>query len=349
MSRYYGGWQPYVSVAERRRKALRQMEKLRKAGKEIQPVEIAPRRPIANSFWGKGWCDHVESFHDLGNRLSRGRTYARNGSICHLAIDRGQVDAIVSGSSLYDVQIRITPLSTKKWAGIQKRCLGKIGSLIELLQGRLSDEIMSVVTDPDEGLFPGSRQISFECNCPDFARMCKHIAAVIYGIGARLDDQPELLFLLRDVDHQELINEEATTEALTASKGDSDRRRRTLASTDLSDVFGIELDEADEDRPPDGTEKKRPKKKAKANTTSRKSARPSLKKKTAHKPFQPTGPNVTHLRKKLGMTKTAFARAIGVSTPTIGNWEANPGTIHPHAHGLRGLRRLHRQAARKNP
>ena len=184
----YYGWRPYVSVAQRRAKALRKMEKLRKQGRNIQPVEVEGRT-IARSFWGKAWCEHLESFSDFENRLPRGRTYVRNGSVCHLAIEAGRIEAMVSGSELYKVTIKIKPLKPAVWKAIKKQCSGQIGSMLELLQGRLSDHVMSIVTDRKKGLLPLPGQIELGCNCPDWAVMCKHVSAVLYGIGNRLDSR----------------------------------------------------------------------------------------------------------------------------------------------------------------
>ena len=230
-------WKPYVSVAARKRRAARTLESLRKKGLDVQPVEIDGRK-IAKTFWGTAWCDHLESFSDYDNRLPRGRTYVRNGSVCHLQIAAGNVEARVAGSELYTVDVQIKELSAAKWRAIKQRSTGKIGSLLELLQGKLSDEVMQIVTDSKDGLFPLPKEISFRCDCPDWAGMCKHIAAVMYGIGARLDVSPDLLFLLRGVDHDELIaiDAEAAVSAATTS-GES----KQLAESDLSNVFGIDL------------------------------------------------------------------------------------------------------------
>ncbi len=234
-------WRPYVSVATRRRQALKKMESLRKKGVDIQPVEIEGRK-IAKTFWGEAWCDHIESFHDYENRLPRGRTYVRNGSVCHLAIAPGKVEAKVSGSELYTVTVQIKKLAAEKWTGVKRRCAGRIGSLIELLQGRLSGKVMEVVTDRQDGLFPLSGEMTFKCSCPDWASMCKHVAATLYGVGARLDHKPELLFHLRGVDHEELIAADAEAAMSEATAGGTSKR---LAAESLSDVFGIELAEAD--------------------------------------------------------------------------------------------------------
>ena len=227
-------WRRYVPVAARRAKALREMNKLRKKGKDIQPIEIEGRT-IARSFWGKRWCEHLESFSDYANRLPRGRTYVRNGSVCHLAIRPGRIDAIVSGSELYDVTIRIDKLKAVVWKSVKSRCSGQIGSMLELLQGKLSQQVMGVVTDRDRGLFPKPGEIKLDCSCPDWATMCKHVASVLYGVGSRFDNRPESLFLLRDVDTAELI---ATEMALPGDAASDD----SLADDALAGIFGIDLD-----------------------------------------------------------------------------------------------------------
>ncbi|MBZ0187437.1 MAG: SWIM zinc finger family protein, partial [Candidatus Obscuribacterales bacterium] len=182
------GWQyrPYVSVAERRAQATQAMSGLKKQGHKIEPIEISGRK-IASTFWGDSWCNHLESFSDYANRLPRGRRYVRNGSVCHLEIDNGEIKAIVSGSELYHVKIVVRKLASTNWAAVKKRCKGQIGSLIELLSGRLSNSVMQIVTDRANGLFPHPSEISLDCSCPDWAAMCKHVAAVLYGVGARLD------------------------------------------------------------------------------------------------------------------------------------------------------------------
>ncbi len=334
-SDYDDSWPAYVPVSERRAQAKREIAKLRKKGENIQPVEIEGRM-IARSFWGKGWCSHLESFGDYSNRLPRGRTYARNGSVCHLCIGKGKVEAIVSGSELYRVRVDITPLGTKKWKKLKQQCTGKIGSLIELLQGNLSDEIMNTVTDRKHGLFPLPGEIKYTCDCPDWADMCKHISAVMYGIGARLDSHPELLFMLRGVDHEELITADAATDVIVG-KGSRRARRRSLSDKDLANVFGVELAPSQADAgKPTSPGKRRPAKSKKA----------AAKKRTTRKkaPFKPTARSVAVLRRKRGMTRKEFAEAIGVSPATVGNWERASGRITPRPGSLAGLNRLHAKA-----
>lgn len=234
---YYGGWAPYVSVAERRRKAERMLASLKKKGQACEPVVIEGRA-IARTFWGKQWCDNLEACSDYANRLPRGRTYVRNGSVIDLRIAKGRISALVMGSEVYQVDIDVHALEKKLWQDILKECAGKVGSLVELLQGRLSDAVMKVVTRHHSGLLPAPEQIGFRCSCPDSAWMCKHVAAVLYGVGARFDRQPELLFLLRHVDPQELIRQAGTLPVMDTGK------HRQLEGADLSALFGIELDEA---------------------------------------------------------------------------------------------------------
>lgn len=113
-------WSPYVPVAQRRANALCEMARLRKKGKDIQPVRIEGRI-LARSFWGKGWCDHLESFSDFENRLPRGRTYVRSGSVCHLDIQPGRIEAIVSGSELYNIHIDIYGPSGFTVGGLRRK------------------------------------------------------------------------------------------------------------------------------------------------------------------------------------------------------------------------------------
>ena len=236
------GWyyfKPYVSVAARQAKAKREVQKLKKKGRTITPVKIEGRA-IATTFWGTAWCDNLESYSDFANRLPRGRSYVKNGSVCDLQIEPGKVTAMVCGSELYHITIKIRPLPADTWTAIKARCAGQIGSLIELLQGKLSKAVMEVVTRRDGGLFPEPREIDMDCSCPDWADMCKHVAAALYGVGARLDHQPELLFALRQVDHLELI---AGAGAATASVGKQPGRGgRRIAAADVADVFGVELE-----------------------------------------------------------------------------------------------------------
>jgi uncharacterized Zn finger protein len=237
MSRYDGGWAPYVPIAERRRKAEREMEKLRKKGHPVAPVKIEGRK-IAATFWGKAWCDNLESYRDYETRLPRGRTYVRNGSVIDLQITTREVKAMVSGSSIYRVTVTIGPVPKTHWRSICADCTGAIDSLVELLQGRFSKGVMERICRQDKGLFPKPSDIRFSCSCPDYASMCKHVAAVLYGVGARLDEKPELLFRLRAVNENDLVAD--LDRAMPMSKK-GPAAGKVLELDAVADVFGLDM------------------------------------------------------------------------------------------------------------
>jgi uncharacterized Zn finger protein len=233
----YDGWRPYVPVAERRRKASQKLARMKKAGRKVAPIEIAGRK-ITATFWGDAWCRNLEAYSDYANRLPRGRTYVRNGSVIDLQIEAGRVAALVSGSEIYEVDITIKPIAKPRWTEIKRQCAGQIDSLVELLKGSISKGVMEIVTRKGEGLFPSPKEISLSCSCPDWASMCKHVAATLYGVGARLDHAPEMLFTLRGVDPAEMV--EAAIEQ--PSKAYKPRAGRTLVSEDLSSVFDVDIE-----------------------------------------------------------------------------------------------------------
>lgn len=358
-----GYWPRYVPVAERREKARKRMKRLQKKGLDIRPVEIEGRK-IAHTFWGKAWCDHIESFSDYANRLPRGRTYVRNGSVCHLDIEPGEISAMVSGTQIYNVTIGVDPLPSDQWEAVRKRCAGRIGSILELLEGRFSENVMDVVTDRKTGLFPLPGQIHLDCSCPDWATMCKHVAAVLYGVGARLDEAPELLFRLRNVDHEELIQSNMDVSAAETAP----ESRRRIAEDALGDVFGIEMDADGDDAPEPVTPRKKKaaakktsataggskksasetadarNKSAKSDKTARKSAtrgkpaksssaggKSTKRASAARKPRLATGSAVARLRDRFDMTQSEFAELLGVSPATVSNWENRSGRLNLQA------------------
>jgi uncharacterized Zn finger protein len=245
----YNGWKPYVSVAERRQKAEREMQKLKKKGHPVSPVMLEGRT-IARTFWGKAWCDNLERYSDFSNRLPRGRTYVRNGSVVDLQIAPGDVTAMVSGSDIYKVAVKVSSVPKARWTSICTDCAGAIDSLVELLQGRFSKGVMERICQQKTGLFPAPAEIEFSCSCPDWASMCKHVAAVLYGIGARLDEQPELLFKLRKVDGKDLIVKAGKGLPLS-KKGPAEEK--VLAADGLSQLFGLDMGTSTEESPPDAS------------------------------------------------------------------------------------------------
>jgi uncharacterized Zn finger protein len=295
------GFPQYVTVAERKRKAQQKIKKLSGKGKKLSPVVIEGRA-IAKTFWGKAWCDNIESYHDYENRLPRGRTYARNGSVIDLQIEKGKIKAQVLGSELYEINISIKELSAKKWKKIKKECAGKIGSLIDLIQGKLSPEIIELICRKDDGLFPTPKEIKLDCNCPDWADLCKHLAAVLYGIGARLDKEPELFFILRGVDQNELLGSDFADNLVSEDESPD------IAADDLGGIFGIELDELDVAPEKNKAPKKRKTaaKKAKAKSSVKGKRKPiSAKKTTAKKATAKKATAKTATKKAASSKKTA--------------------------------------------
>ena len=235
---FYGRWRPYVPVAQRRSNAARESASLKRKGHQLRPVWVQSKT-IANSFWGLAWCRNLENYADWSNRLPRGRSYARNGSILDLQINPGEITAMVSGSSIYRIRIAIKHLDAKKWKAIRQDCSQQVSSLLDLMRGKLPDAVLKRLTDPKEGIFPSPRELTLRCSCPDYATMCKHIAATLYGVGHLLDSEPALFFKMRGVDQAELVSDAITNQTsgdAIGLDGQSD-----LAGEDLGAIFGIEL------------------------------------------------------------------------------------------------------------
>lgn len=230
------GYPPYQSVAQRKAEAEKRAKKLVAKGEKLEPAVPAGKK-LATTFWGQAWNRNLERYQDYENRLPRGRSYVRNGAVIDLKVEKGCIRALVSGSELYELTIHIQPLKPSRWNALKEQCSGQITSLIGLLQGKLPPSVMEAVTKEGEGLFPEPRDIRFICNCPDYADLCKHCAAAAYGVSARLDQDPGLLFLLRGVDHTELIS--IASDAAIAQTGVSGAGDDL---GDLADIFGIELD-----------------------------------------------------------------------------------------------------------
>ncbi len=244
MSYHYRQFPEYISVHERKVRATAHVEKQKKLGKLMRPVLPISGSQIAETFWGRAWCTHVEQFADMDNRLSRGRSYVRHGAVVDLVLEPGQAVAQVLGSALYKVEIRVRALRPRKWAALVKRCHGQIDTLVDLLGGQLSPAVMRLLTEPGGGILPESDEIDFSCSCPDFSVMCKHVSAVLYAIGSRLDIDQGHLFVLRQVDCTELVGQAAQGVAYLESANTTG-----LTDADLSGLFGIDLADADAPTP----------------------------------------------------------------------------------------------------
>ncbi len=292
-------WPARPGAAQLRNRAARALDKLHRQGLNLEPV-LLEGRSIARTFWGRAWCDNLESYSDYSNRLPRGRAYVRGGAVCHLEILRGRIRARVCGTRLYEVAINIRPLAVAVWKSIKERSTGRIPSALDLLQGSLPEEVLKMVTDRRGGLFPAPAEIQMHCSCPDSAFMCKHIAAVLYGVGARLDASPELLFLLRGVDHLELI--EAKTQAVVKAALRGGQRPR-LPESKIEEIFGLEL-EAPAIRP-----------------------EPPRAGPTRKPPDCFTAAAVRELRAQLGYSRKDFALYLGVSQATLSVWERTPQAL----------------------
>ncbi len=239
----YYGYPRYVSVAEKRAKAEQKLKKLKKQNPDIHPIVITGQT-LAKTWWGKEWNKNLERYADYSNRIGRGKSYVRNNAVLDLKITPGRVEAMVSGSGShpYSVVIQIQPIPEKSWAHFKQSCKGKLDSLKQILAGDFPQQLGTIFTQEKGGLFPIPKEIKFDCSCPDWASMCKHVAATLYGVGARLDEDPGLFFVLRKVDIKDLVTEtleESKKELLSKARQKTSRVIRDESG--LSEMFGIDL------------------------------------------------------------------------------------------------------------
>ena len=244
MSRYYGGYPPYVSVAEKRAKAERKLKQLMKKNPKIRPIMIEGTA-LARTWWGKEWNKNLERYADYSNRIGRGRSYVRHRAVLDLQIKPGEVNALVQGSTArpYKVTIKIKAISKTAWANMQEACAGQFDSLQKLLNGKFPKALKDIFTTKGKGLFPTPLEIDFSCSCPDWASMCKHVAAALYGVGARLDEDPSLFFKLRKGDMDALVSQAVADKTDKMLKKAEKKSSRVMEDADLADVFGIDLDD----------------------------------------------------------------------------------------------------------
>ncbi|TCO68871.1 SWIM zinc finger family protein [Marinisporobacter balticus] len=237
---YYDQYPKYVSVAEKKKKAKKQIEKLKKKNADLAPVVIDGRK-IANTWWGKAWNKNLENYADYSNRISRGRSYVRNSAVIDLKIEIGVVKALVQGSDKnpYEVEIKITPLKKEKWDNILNLCNHKIDSLGDLVEGKFPKELEGIFTVKGKGLFPAVNDIKFNCSCYDSAHMCKHVAAALYGIGARFDEDPTLFFKLRNIDFEVLLKKTIEQKMQSLLENSDKKSDRVLDDKDVFGLFGV--------------------------------------------------------------------------------------------------------------
>lgn len=244
MRYYYWGFPQYISVGEKRVKAQKILERLKKKNPSINPL-ILPGNKLARTWWGIAWNANLERYADYSSRIGRGRSYIRNGCVLDFKINPGEVTSLVQGTRTrpYEVSIKIKPLNKDAWNEIRKQCEGKIESLQELIEGRFPKDLAEIFTAKGKGLFPSPKEIKFSCSCPDWASMCKHVAATLYGIGVKLDDDPKLFFLLRKAEMNDLITEALRDKSKKMLKKAEKKTSRVINDLDAGKMFGIDIDE----------------------------------------------------------------------------------------------------------
>jgi uncharacterized Zn finger protein len=262
----FNGYPEYIPVAERKSRAQKMVETLRKKDPEITPVIIAlTGRKLTTTWWGKAWDDNLEQYSDYANRIGRGRSYVRNGAVLDLRIGKGRIKALVQGSAAkpYKIEIEIHPLAGGVWEKLKQTCAGQIDSLPELIDGKFPKALAELFTAQGSGLFPAPKEISLSCSCPDWAIMCKHVAAVLYGVGVRLDENPALFFTLRGVNIEELISEAIQEKSQSMVGRSGAKSRRILDNVDVTAMFGVEVATTEIVQPIDESPPKKVRKKTK--------------------------------------------------------------------------------------
>jgi len=232
-------WDYYSYKPRKPKDPTAQLAKLRKKNPNIKPVVIDGK--LARTWWAQAWNRNLESYADYSNRIDRGRAYVKSGAVLDLTIAPGEVRALVQGSRVkpYDVAVKIDPLQKQKWYAITQRCSRKITNLEDLSSGKFPTELMELFTNKGDGLFPSPKEIKFSCSCPDWATMCKHVAAVLYGIGARFDEDPTLFFLLRDIEFTELLRKSVEEKMNSMLKNAGKVTTRTLTDANTLELFGV--------------------------------------------------------------------------------------------------------------
>lgn len=217
-------------------------KKAKKKGTVLEPV-IIEGKDIVNSWWGKAWCENLERYADYQSRLPRGKRYVKSGTVVDLKIEKGKVSAKVQGTrkTPYKVEIRISPLKEEKTQALIQQCTKKIENLEQLVNGTFPEELKELFIS-EQGLFPTPREISFSCSCPDWALLCKHVAAVLYGIGNRFDQNPLLFFELRGIDVNRFIDITIENRIETMLENVDKPSKRIIEKQDYAELFGLDLD-----------------------------------------------------------------------------------------------------------
>lgn len=201
-----------------------------KPSKPIQTQEgiktKSQRGDFVKNWWATRWIEAVERVMDAG-RLRRGRSYARAGQVLAVEESAGGVTARVQGSrrTPYKVTIEVKPLSDAQWTAVFSALSERAIFTAELLNGQMPQNIEEAFAAAGVSLFPGRGELTAGCSCPDWASVCKHIAAAQYILAERFDDDPFLLFRLRG------RTQEQALAALRAQHGPADDEPQPEAET----------------------------------------------------------------------------------------------------------------------
>jgi uncharacterized Zn finger protein len=235
----YGEYWDYVSSEEKKERTKKAIQKLSKVRK-LLPV-ISNSRAIAVTWWGKSWIRNLEGYADYSSRLQRGRTYVRTGAVIDLSIESGRITALVTGSKSdpYEVSITIAPLITRTKKQLVGKCRSALTSLTALLTGEFPADLEKSFLARGDGLFPSPREINFDCTCPDWADMCKHVAASLYGTSVRLDEKPELFFILPGMQVEDFVGSVIEEETRDVKEKARVRTSRILSAQDSRRLFGL--------------------------------------------------------------------------------------------------------------
>lgn len=214
-----------------KREIIRRCER----GEVYTPFDAPTGTKLARNFWGQAWQQHLATFEHFSGRLSKGRSYLRLGQLYNLEMEPGMVRAEVAGAALYEVAVQVKPMTQERWEQLVVRCTGRVTGMLDLLEGKLSDEVMAVMTGIDAGLFPEAHDVRVVCSCPDHADLCKHGAAVLYAVGLQFDREPAGFFKLRGVRVDDLC-QGASVVLEQKNEGAVE-----LPDADLEKLFGIDL------------------------------------------------------------------------------------------------------------
>jgi uncharacterized Zn finger protein len=242
----YGGFAPYVSKAEKLRRAEKAKVALAKKGIKLEPVTVDGKREISRTWWGKSWTQNLERYADYSNRIPRGRTYVRSGAVLDLKITPNTIAALVSGSrpQPYKIEVSIKSLEKKVEKALMEKSQASLDSMQSLLSGEFPTDLKEEFFMQGTGLFPSPKEIKLDCSCPDWADMCKHVAAALYGTAVRLDEKPELFFTLRGIKIDDFVGKMVKQESEKILKKAKQKSVRAIATDDgeMSALFGITMD-----------------------------------------------------------------------------------------------------------